>query len=123
MNSGMTQRVFEEILHERYKQEEKWGEQDHPSVDPVLTGRNCGASPERLCEEYEIPTEDRAKFLCNNAAGKNVITWAHIAVEELSEAISAYDDKTRREELIQLAAVVVEWISCIDRKNIANGSK
>lgn len=115
--------VYAEIIAERNRQDAKWGEQNHPSLDPILTGRNGGASPQRLCEEYEIPSEARAKFKCNEAAEKRVLSWAHIAVEELSEAVSAIDDKTRRGELIQLAAVIVEWIQSIDRQNKKDGTK
>ena len=115
--------IYEEIWLERQRQESKWGQQDHPSVDPILTGRNGGATGDRLCQEYEIPSEERAKFLCDTAAKKNVLTWSHILVEEVSEVISAIDDKARREELIQVAAVVVEWIQSIDRKNNGNDRK
>lgn len=110
--------ILEEIKKERCLQDLKWGIQDHPSVDPILTGRNGGATPQRICEEYEIPTEERAKSLCNLAALKGVLTWSHILVEEVSEVISTLsDDGKRREELVQLAAVAIAWIQSIDRQN------
>lgn len=103
--------IFNEIYEEREKQNTKWGEQNHQSVDPLLLKRES----ERMCEEYEIPSENRAKFICQNAAKYGNITWSHIVVEELAEVVSCKDENLRREELVQLAACVVAWIESIDR--------
>ncbi len=103
--------VFGEILVERGRQDRKWGEQNHPNVDPLLT-----CLPEHVCREYEIPTEKRAKYLYELFS--NNMSWPRIAVEELSEAVSAFaveDEDAGRAELVQLAAVIVQWIQCIDR--------
>lgn len=108
--------VFAEIASERKRQDAKWGVQNHPSVDAVLEGRVGGCSPDRMCEHYEIPSEARAKFMCQNAALHGECTFTHIAVEELSEAVSAENDIDRRVELVQLAAVIVQWIQAIDRR-------
>lgn len=115
----MDNSILKEILQEHENQLLKWGEQNHPSVDVVLSTRKGGCSPERMCEEYEIPSETRAKFICESAARKKEITWSHIAVEELSEVISCENDISRREELIQLAAVIYSWIDSIDRNSTA----
>lgn len=109
-------KIIYEILVERKKQDVKWGEQNHPSVDPILTERPGGCTPERMCEEYELPTENRAKSSCNIATKNGKLTFTHIVVEELCEAVSAVDDDARREELIQLGACVVQWIEAIDRR-------
>jgi len=108
--------VFEEIREERKRQEEKWGEQNHPSLDQVLLNRDRGCEPERMCEEYEIPTEARAKFLCSLAEERKQQTFARIAVEELCEAVSAESEVRVRAEVVQLAAVCVKWIEAIDRR-------
>lgn len=107
--------IFEEIKLERIKQDKKWGVQNHPCLDEVLLKREGGCTPERMCEEYEIPSENRAKKLCETAFKRGVGTYAHIASEEFSEVISAFDIYKRREELIQLTAVCVAWIQKIDR--------
>jgi hypothetical protein len=104
--------IFEEIRLERQKQDEKWGVQNHPCLDLKLMHR----SPDRMCEEYEISTENRAKQLCEMAFKKNCGTYAHIANEEFSEVIASFDIYKRREELIQLTAVCVAWIEKIDRE-------
>jgi len=103
--------IFQEIKEERKRQDEKWGEQNHPCLDQSLINR----SPERMCEEYEIPTEERAKQLCDRNFNTKSGTFAHIAIEEMSEVVSAFDIHKRREELIQLGAVCVAWVEKIDR--------
>ena len=107
--------IFEEIRLERQKQDEKWGVQNHPCLDQVLLNRDNGCTPNRMCEHYEIPSEDRAKLLCETSFRIGQGTYAHIAIEEMSEVISAFDIYKRREELIQLTAVCVAWIEKIDR--------
>lgn len=107
--------VFTEITIEMLNQIEKWGEQNHPCLDQTLLNRNGGCSIERMTLEYEIPTENRAKLLCDSAFKRGQVTYAHIAIEEMSEVVSAFDIHKRRVELIQLAAVCVSWIEKIDR--------
>lgn len=107
--------VLNEVLKERIKQHSKWGEQNHPCLDQVLLNRNGSCTPQRMCMEYEIPNEKRAKDMCDIAFKREQGTWAHIAVEEMSEVVSAFDIHKRREELIQLAAVCVAWVEKIDR--------
>lgn len=109
--------VLDEISYERTRQDEKWGQQDHPDFDQVLLNREGGCSAERMCEQYGIPSESRAKFMCENAFEKKEGTFAHILVEELSEAVSCRGDaESLRKELIQVAAVAVAWIEAIDRR-------
>ena len=113
--------MYDEIAAERQRQDAKWGEKNHPSACPVLTGR-MRLDPDRLCEEYEIPTEARAKWLCQTHSKRGDVSWPHIAVEEMSEAVAAFADgaeENGRGELVQLAAVIVQWIECIDRRERA----
>lgn len=77
--------IIQEIKAERMYQEGKWGQQNHPILDPQLLNR----SPERMCEEYEIPSETRAKGMCDMLA--------------------------ERKELIQVAAVAIAMIESLDR--------
>lgn len=69
-----------------------------------------------MCEEYEIPSETRAKTKCEIAFEKGEGTYMHVLVEELSEACSCGNNiQALRAELIQVAAVTVAMIECIDR--------
>lgn len=103
--------IFHQIAQERIAQFQKWGEQNHPCLVEGL----LKYTPQDMTTEYGIPSESFAKHLCDNAFANNVGTFAHILVEELSEAVSAFDIKDRRQELVQAAAVVVAWIEKIDR--------
>jgi hypothetical protein len=108
--------VLDEVAKERERQEAKFGEQSHPSFDPVLMKREGGCTPERMAQKYEMPTADRARFACQEAFRKGEGTYAHIAVEEFAEAICSLDEIDLRKELVQVAAVCVAWIQAIDRR-------
>lgn len=129
--------IYARIEAERVRQDAKWGEQNHPDVDRVLTDRGPstyhgmtspgGCSPARMAEEYGIPTESRAKASCDGAARLGQCTWAHIAVEELAEVIHAATlaqqgrgpEEHVDKELVQLAAVVTAWIEARERRAAA----
>ena len=108
--------IIDEIKLERQKQDEKWGVQNHPCLDQTLLNRDGGCTPQRMCENYEIPSETRAKVMCDDSFKKGDGTYAHIALEEFAEVISEFDITKRRQELIQLTAVCVAWIESIDRQ-------
>ncbi len=111
-----TSLVMSEVAAERQRQDQKWGVQNHPLVDALLRDR----PHTRMAEEYEVPTALRATQLCQIAAHRGEVTWMHIALEELCEFMAAAqhtDDETEaRAELVQLAAVAVAAIECIDRR-------
>lgn len=139
-----TKNVLAEIAAERARQDAKWGEQNHPDVDRVLTDREGspkvipspfgnvdagrypgGCTAARMAEEYGVPTASRARANCDGAAKIGQCTWAHIAVEELAEAIEAATEAQQgrapvadlRKELVQTAAVIVAWVEAIDRRD------
>ena len=117
-------RIFDEVNQERVRQDARWGEQNHPDVDRVLTDRPGACSVARMCEEYGIPHPSRAKAECDGAARIGQCTWAHILVEEIAEAVEAATLAqlgqgplaALRKELVQVAAVAVSWIEAIDRR-------
>ena len=113
----MNRAILEEIAAERERQDQKWGVQDHPSFDVSLTTRPGGSTAQRMTENYEIPSEHRAKFLCDTAFKNGEGTFAHILVEEVSEAVSARNKRTLRLELIQVAAVAAAWVEALDRRD------
>lgn len=112
--------ILTEVAAERLRQDEKWGEQNHPLVDELLRDR----PHERMALEYEIPTALRATWNCETAFKRGEGTWLHILVEELSEfmgaAQSAHIDPTHaRHELVQVAASAIAAIEAIDRNTAA----
>lgn len=107
--------VYDEIQAERQRQNKKWGEQNHSCLNQKLLNTENDCTPEKMCEHYEIPSENRAKFMCDIAFENGNGTYAEIAIEEMSEIVSEFDPIKRREEIIQLAAVCVAWVEKIDR--------
>lgn len=121
--------ILKQIDHERERQIVKWGIQDIPVVDRVLMNRPGGCTGPRMCQEYEIPSEVRAKYACNTAMHNKSLTFAHAIVEELSESISAAAESGElsaavENEFIQLAALVVQTLEVISlRRAEAPGGK
>lgn len=107
-----TNKILEQILEERVRQDNKWGEQNHPILDQVI----INSEAKRMCEEFEIPSENRAKYLCEINHGRGTGTYMHILIEEISEVASSGKDIVKmRQELIQTAAVVIAMIESLDR--------
>jgi hypothetical protein len=110
-----SENVNAEVIAEREWQFSKWGPQTHPCLDVDLLASGC--SPEKVALFYGIPDEYSAKAAVEVAAETGALTWADIAIEELSEAVCAFDPHKRRVELVQLAAVIVAWIDDIDTRH------
>jgi len=109
--------ITTEVIDECLRQVDKWGIQNHPSLDCTLRNREGGCTPLRMAQQYEVPSETRARQLLDNAARKGELTWAHILMEEVAEAIGTENIEDLRAELIQAIAVGVSWVASIDRNN------
>jgi hypothetical protein len=53
--------VIDEVLVERRRQDERWGEQNHPDVDQVLMTRPGGCSPQRMAAGIRDPERDQGE--------------------------------------------------------------
>lgn len=95
--------VLPEIAAERERQDEKWGEQNHPD----------GTGP-----GFAIDAK-RARHRCNLAAALGLVSYRDILNEEVFEAFAESDPDKLRVELIQVAAVAVAWIEKLDRERNA----
>lgn len=96
-----TVNVCAEVEAERYRQDGKFGEQNHPDG----TG-----------EPWYQTKRNLARQDCDRAFAGGYGTWLHILREEFYEAMAESDPVKLREELIQVAAVAVNWIEAIDRR-------
>ena len=103
--------VLLEVADERVRQTDKWGEQNHPN----------GTGPAKLPMPYNSGSWSAAvaaenlKLLTNCAAQIGHCTWLHILREEVFEAFAETAPDKLRAELIQVAAVAVQWVEAIDR--------
>ncbi|HVZ40923.1 MAG TPA: hypothetical protein VHI13_16705 [Candidatus Kapabacteria bacterium] len=117
MAGQLTSRILVEVADERLRQDATWGEQNHPMLDQTLLHREGGCTPQRMVEDYEMPSAGWMKFTVQTLAKRGELTYMHILLEEVCEAIECLDDEcAMRAELVQVAAVAVAMVECIDRK-------
>lgn len=96
-------RIFAEIKEERRRQDEKWGEQNHPLVpDPAAFNRYANRA-----DAWKATNDQRAK--------RGTTAWDGIAMEEFNETFAEEDPLLARAEAIQAIAVLVAMVECIDR--------
>ncbi|QNJ57675.1 hypothetical protein SEA_KEANU_70 [Streptomyces phage Keanu] len=96
--SDLMDRIFEEVRAERGRQDLKFGVQRHPN----------GTSAKFK------PMADAARNATRAAEANGHQSWTNILREEFWEALSETDRARLREELVQVGAVVVAWIECLD---------
>lgn len=105
VQEGITPTVLTEIMHERVRQEVKWGEQNHEFAP------ECAVF-------YGVPRSGDAKKACDAAMERGDVTFGDILTEEIAEALDAETEEEQRYELVQVAAVAVAAIEAMDRKRL-----
>lgn len=109
--SGMD-RVLANITAERESQHAIWGVQHH--------------MPDGTGQQWTSLTET-ARRECEHASETGRLSWRHVLVEEVAEALAealAEDNPARlRRELVQVAAVAVQWIQAIDHRSTPAAQK
>ena len=107
--------ILVEISEERDRQDAKWGEQNHPDgtgINWVDTITPAFGWKEDAAEHAAT----LAKKGTDRAANLGRLTFMHILLEEVAEALAETDPKLLRAELIQVAAVATQWVEAIDRR-------
>lgn len=94
-------KVLTEVFDERERQHRRWGEQNFPD----------GTSFDSWAFQA-----DAARVEFQDAASDGRLTYLEILREEVLEAFSEEDPAKLRAELVQVAAVAVQWIESIDRR-------
>lgn len=95
-------RVLADITAEREAQHAAWGAQHHLSDG---TGPQWRSSA------------DTARRACERAAATGRLTWRYILLEEVAEALAEDDPALLRGELVQVGAVVAQWLQAIDHRS------
>lgn len=98
--------TIDAIKFEVLQQHMKWGEQNHQYV------------PTKAEHRALLPREASAKIDCEKARRAGRLTWAHILVEEVAEALEAPNAEEAIAELIQVAAVAISMIDSIKRNGL-----
>lgn len=108
--------VAEEVIGERLRQDQQWGEQGHP--DGIHPGINWATEIAPAFERGDVAVQiaSIARKECQRAARQGEVTWLKILREEVAEAFAETDPVKLRAELLQVAAVAVAWIEAIDRR-------
>ncbi|WP_414613944.1 hypothetical protein [Stenotrophomonas muris] len=112
---GPSRSVLAEVAKERARQEAKWGQQNHVDWTPTSAATDlAGAWPAGVGDHFKFITDYKAKGAEGHRLG-----YFDILMEEVAEAHDEARDgntKATRAELVQVAAVAVAWIECIDRR-------
>ena len=118
-DSGALSGVLREVQAERVRQAAKHGDQSH-----LPDGTGPGAILADLTAYRNTVRADnlarwakaRTQAALQDEGGDGSITFEHILTEEWAEAIAESDPAKLRVELIQVAAVAVQWIAAIDQR-------
>ena len=106
-NSIHTRRVLEEVLLERRRQHDKWGEQNWPIIHESPLTRHAR-------RDYDADA-NRYKELNDMRVADDMLSWDGILLEEVYEALAEGDPEYIRAELVQVAAVACAMIESLDR--------
>jgi hypothetical protein len=106
-----TLKVLTEVGAERARQETKWGQQNHPILDPKEI------NPYGLIERYNAArSAAEAQQITDQLSERGEVTYMDIFIEEVKEAVECGPDTDAlRKELIQCAAVAVAMVESLDR--------
>jgi hypothetical protein len=99
-------RVLVHVASERKRQDLAFGEQNHRSG---TDHKRFKTAAHNARAEYDI------------AKKEGRLTWTEVLREELYEALEEEDPAKLRRELVQVAAVAVAWIQCLDRRAERDG--
>lgn len=97
-----TEAALEDVAAERARQRARHGEQrleDGTGLEP-----------------WDEVERDEARLRCDRATLAGRVTWRHVLEEEVAEALAESDPEQLRAELVQVAAVAVQWIEALDRR-------
>lgn len=93
--------TLNQVLAERLRQNERFGEQNHPD--------GTGLTEDKLKAKV-------ARQMCDVMTARNLLAWRDILLEEVYEALAESDEDRLYEELIQVAAVAAAWAEAIQRR-------
>ena len=124
--TGIVTDALRDVLAERARQEAKWGEQNHPMVDVTDEARRLGAEAVLTARRHGVSSADAAKLLVDGLARQGRVTYVDIFNEEVAEfveacAVSGETSDAARTEMVQVAAVALAMVECIDRKRAKGG--
>ena len=113
-----TFKALADVGKERDRQNDLWGDQSNL---PDGTGPGALWYGSRYYDELgdtrALCTAMVARDICEMGIQDGTVRWLDILIEEVSEALAEEDPEKLRAELVQVAAVAVQWIEAIDTRN------
>lgn len=106
--------ILVEVADERGRQDERWGEQNHPFV--WTTGKDHEMYAAMAVQLKELNAARVAQSNDDGVPSDRNCSWDSILREEVYEALAESDHVRLRHELVQTAAVAVAMIECLDRQ-------
>uniref|UniRef100_UPI00350E40F8 NUDIX hydrolase n=1 Tax=Nonomuraea pusilla TaxID=46177 RepID=UPI00350E40F8 len=100
---GSLAKALADVVAERAAQDTTWGMQ---------------ALPDGTGGPGTVAAADAARDETGAASRAGTLTWRHILMEEVLEAVAEDDPGRLRAELVQVAAVAVKWIQSLDRRSV-----
>jgi hypothetical protein len=99
-------KILDETFEEMSRQDAKWGEQ---RTNPVTVDEWV---------RMAVPHETFAKmYVDDKAKTPEGVSWSAILLEEIAEAFNTNNATDLRMELIQCAAVIVQWVKYLDKES------
>lgn len=115
----VTRDVLAEVGEERIRQLHKHGEQVNL---PDGTGPQTRWAPRvRLVDRTARFLAGFFRDRCQQRAAEGRVSFLDILLEEVAEAAAEDDPARLRAELLQVAAVAVQWIEAIDARAVTHG--
>lgn len=101
--------ILTSVLAEITSQDNKWGpDRSHLDVAKSVPGVATVS-----VHVNGLLSADHAKQNVDHLSKHGIITWADILMEEVCEALEEEDGDKRAAELIQVAAVCMQWVNDI----------
>lgn len=106
-----------DVVGEMFFQDHKWGDQSHLADSPP----NIEDHTYQVESRFGLVSGDLCRSTNESMFHKGRGSWSGILLEEVGEAMDeamAGNSKQLREELVQVAAVAVQWIRAIDKREM-----
>jgi len=112
--------VLCEVQAERVRQATKHGDRSHlpdgTAPDAILEDLPAAYQNTVRADDLAQWAKARTQAASQRESGDWSLTFEHILTEEWAEAIAESVPAKLRAELIQVAAVAVQWVQAIDRR-------
>lgn len=111
-----------DVILECVRQDLRWGEQNHPDgtgpeTMPLFAATATGIADDDEATLIRDMMQGRTEWRFTDSETRDRPgTWADILLEEVFEAMAEDDPERLHAELVQTAAVAIQWANAIARR-------